>query len=50
MIKNIYLLDKKDVRFSLNNAKISEISEEISEIINIVEGLTSLLETKFIRA
>ena len=49
-IINIYLLDKKDARFSLNNAKIFERSEESDEIINIVEGLTYLLELKFINA
>ena len=49
-IINIYLLDKKDARFSLNNAKILNKSQESSEIINIVEGLTQLLELKFIKA
>ncbi len=46
-IINIYLLDKKDARSSINNAKIYQKSEESSEIINIVEGLTYLLELKF---
>ena len=49
-IINIYLLDKKDARISLNNAKIFEKSEESAEIINIVEGLTYFLEFKFINA
>ena len=46
-IINIYLLDKKDARSSINNAKIFQKSEESSEITNIVEGLTYLLELKF---
>ncbi len=49
-IINIYLLDKKDARFSLNNAKMYNKSEESSEIINIVEGLTYFLEFKFVNA
>ncbi len=49
-IINIYLLDKKDARFSLNNAKIYDKSEESTEILNIIEGLTYLLEFKFINA
>ena len=47
-IINLYLLDKKDARFSLNNAKIYNKSDESAEIINIVEGLTYFLEFKFI--
>ena len=46
-IINIYLLDKKDARSSLNSAKILQKSEESSEIINFAEGLTYLLELKF---
>ena len=49
-IINIYLLDKKEARFSLNNAKKFKKSEESHEIINIVEGLTNLLELKLIKA
>jgi len=49
-IINLYLLDKKDARLSLNNAKIYNKSEESAEILNIVEGLTYLLEFKFINA
>ncbi len=49
-IINIYLLDKKDARISLNNAKIYEKSKESSEIINTIEGLTYLLEFKIIKA
>ena len=46
-IINIYLLDKKDARFSLNQAKIYEKSDESTEILKIIEGLTYLLELKF---
>ena len=49
-IINIYLLDKKDARLSLNNAKTLEKSEESNEIIKTVEGLTYLLEFKFLNA
>ena len=47
-IINIYLLDKKDARLSLKNAKIYDKSEESTEILKIVDGLTYLLEFKFI--
>ena len=46
-IINIYLLDKKDSRIAINQAKISEKSEESDEIIKIADGLTYLLEFKF---
>ena len=46
-IINIYLLDKKDARFALNKAKLSEKSEQSTEIIRIVEGLTYFLEFNF---
>jgi len=49
-IINLYLLDKKDARISLNKAKIYNKSEESAEILNIIEGLTYLLEFKFINA
>ncbi len=49
-IINLYLLDKKDARSSLNKAKIYNKSEESAEIINIVEGLTYFLEFKFVNA
>ena len=49
-IINIYLLDKKDARFFLNNAKILDKSEESAQIIDIVESLTNLLELDFINA
>ncbi len=49
-IINIYLLDKKDARLSINKAKIYNKSEESAEIINIVEGLTYFLEFKFVNA
>ena len=46
-IINIYLLDKKDARFSLNKAKMYDKSEESTEILKIIEGLTYLIELKF---
>ncbi len=46
-IINVYLLDKKDARIAINNAKLFEKSEESTEIANLVEGLTYLLEFKF---
>ena len=49
-IINIYLLDKKEARLSLNNAKKFEKSQESSEILKIVESLTYFLEFKFINA
>ena len=49
-IINIYLLDKKDARLSLNNAKKFDKSDESTEIINFVEGLTNLLEFNFVQA
>ena len=49
-IINIYLFDKKGARISLNNAKIFDKSQEASETINIIEGLTYFLELKFINA
>ena len=49
-IINIYLLDKKDARNSINSAKIFKKSEESSEIINFAEGLTYLLELKLNKA
>ena len=49
-IINLYLLDKKDARISLNKAKIYNKSDESAEIINIVEGLTYFLEFKFVNA
>ena len=49
-IINLYLLDKKDARLSLKNAKIYDKSEESTEILKIVDGLTYLLEFKFINA
>ena len=49
-IINIYLLDKKDARFYLNNAKISKMSEESINLIKTVEGLIYLLEFKIINA
>ncbi len=49
-IINIYLLDKKDARTSINSAKIFKKSEESSEIINFADGLTYLLELKLNKA
>ena len=49
-IINIYLIDKKDARISLNKAKTLEKSEESREFMKIIEGLTYLLEFKFINA
>ncbi len=49
-ILNIYLLDKKDARFSINQANKFEKSLESKEVLNIAEGLTYLLEMKFINA
>ena len=49
-IINIYLLDKTDARIGLNNAKIYQKSKESDEIINIVDGLTNLLELNFTNA
>lgn len=49
-IINIYLFDKKNARISIDKAKFFETSNESSEIINTIEGLTYLLEMKFINA
>ena len=49
-IINIYLLDRKDARLSLNKAKSIEKSLESEEVLKIVEGLTYLLEMKFVNA
>ena len=49
-IINIYLFDKKEARIALNNAEIYEKSKESDEIINIVKGLTNLLELNFTKA
>ena len=49
-IINIYLLDKKDARLSINKTKNLENSPESKEIINLVEGLTYFLEMEFANA
>ena len=49
-IINIYLLDKKDARFSINKTKDLEKSSETKEILNVIEGLTYLLEMQFVNA
>ena len=37
-----------DARLSINKAKLLEKSNESNEILNIIEGLTYILEMKFI--
>jgi len=49
-IINIYLFDKNDARSSINKAKTLEKSLESNDILNILEGLTEILEMKFINA
>ena len=49
-IISIYSLNGKDARLSLNNAKNFQKSPESEEILKTVEGLTNLLELKFINA
>ncbi len=49
-IINIYLLDKKDARFSITKIKDLEMSLESKEILKVIEGLTYLLEMQFINA
>tara|TARA_Y100000739_G_C20367964_1_gene355384 strand:+ start:42 stop:614 length:573 start_codon:yes stop_codon:yes gene_type:complete len=49
-IINIYLLDKKDSRYSLTETKNLEISPENNEILNEVERLVYLLELQFVNA
>ena len=49
-IINIYLLDKKDARIALNNAAKYQKSKESDDIINIIEGLTNLLELNLFKA
>ncbi len=49
-ILNIYLLNKKNARVSINQAKKLEKSLESEEVLNIAEGLTHLLEMQFINA
>ena len=45
-IINIYLLDRNEARFSINQAKLNEKSEESNEILKITEVLIYLLEFK----
>ena len=47
---DIYLLNKKNARISINLAKKLEKSTESDEVLNIAEGLTHLLEMQFINA
>ena len=49
-IINIYLLDIKNARLAVNQTKLFDKSEESYEYLNIVEGLTNLMEFKFIDA
>ncbi len=49
-IIDIYLLDSKDARFSINKTKDLENSPESEEIINVIDGLTYLLELQFVNA
>ena len=49
-ILNIYLLDKKDARFSISKTKLLDKSFESEEILNVVDGLNYLLEMQFINA
>ena len=49
-IINVYLLDKKDARIAIENSKLLDKSIESNEILKIVEGLTNVLEMKFINA
>ena len=49
-IINIYMLDKKDARKYVDSAKLLKKSPESDKILNTIEGLTYLLEMKFIRA
>ena len=47
---NIYLFDGKNSRISIERAKVLKKSSESEEILNTLEGLTYLLEMKFINA
>ena len=49
-IINVYLLNSEDARLYINNAKTYEKSSESEEILRVVEGLTNLLEFKFLHA
>ena len=49
-IISIYSLNVKDARLSVNNAKNFQKSPESEEILKTVEGLTNLLELKFLNA
>ena len=49
-IISIYSLNVKDARLSVNNAKNFQKSPESEEILRTVEGLTNLLELKFLNA
>ena len=49
-IINIYLIDRKEARVSIENAKLHYKSKESEEILNIIDGLNYLLEMRFINA
>ena len=47
---NVYLFKKKEARISIKNSKLYEKSLESNKILETIEGLTYLLEIKFINA
>ena len=49
-IINIYLFDGKNARISIDNAKLLKKTNENEEIIETIDGLTYLLELKFLKA
>ena len=49
-IINVYLFKRKEARISINNSKLYEKSLESNKILETIEGLTYLLEIKFINA
>jgi len=49
-ILNIYLLDKKEARSAIVKTKVLEKSLEVNKVLNIIDGLTYLLEIQFINA
>ncbi len=49
-IINVYLFDSKNARLAINKTNLIDKSDESDEYLNIVEGLTNLLEFKFLDA
>ena len=49
-IINIYLFDKDDARLSIENAKLNFKSAQSRDILKTIDGLTLLLEMKFINS